>query len=118
MYSKQLNSKIASFLAMQTDHMAKIRDRIPSGTENFKFFKNDEEMNWYEFWDQIAEHGAFGMKFKTDLYTLKFDENKLEWVLAQSEFHVQEHVQIILENLNTYEIRAKSIRNWIEWNKN
>lgn len=118
MYSNQLNSKIASFLALQTDHMAKVRDHIPSGPENFKFFKNDEEMNWYEFWDQVAEHGPFGMKFKTDLYTLKFDENKLEWVLAQSEFHDEKHIQIILKNLNTYEIQAKSIRNWIKWNNN
>lgn len=118
MYSKQLKSKIASFLAMQTDHMVKVRDHIPSSPLNFKFFKNDEELNWYEFWDHIAEHDSFGMQFKTDLYTLKYDEKNFEWVLAQSEFHVEKSIQTILENLNAYGIKAKIIRNWIKWNAN
>lgn len=118
MYSEDLTSPIARFLAMQTDHMRNVRDNLPSGPENFKFTTPDGKANWYEFWSYIADHRPVGCVLKTDWYRIYFDDIALEWVSENltKDPYFDKAMNKHVEEFNEYEIRAQSIRNWERYN--
>lgn len=114
MYSSELKSDVAQFLAMHTESMARVRDNLPSGPEFFKLCYRDKELNWYEFWDLIAEARPIGFKLITNMFTIAFDEHSLKWV---SDFNCTSPVavseaRVILEALNENFIRSSIINNW------
>lgn len=120
MYSEQLTSPIAQFLAMQTDHMKQVRDHLPSGPENFKFYQPEGEIDWYQFWSYIAEHRPVNCAMETDWYKIYFDSSSLKWkgLNKAKDPYFDKYITHHTAQLNEYEIRAQSIRNWIRYNAN
>ena len=115
MYSTELKSDIAQFLAMYTDCMAKVRDHIPAGPEFFKFYFQDKELNWYEFWDHIAEVRPTGCRLVTNMFTIHFDEHLLEWICEDvdvSNLSTLSSVKTIRDALNENFIRSSTIISW------
>lgn len=114
MYSPELKSDVAQFLAMHTDCMKCVRDHLPAGPEFFKFYFQDKELNWYEFWDQIAEVRPIGCRLVTNMFTIHFDEHSLEWVCDnyQNSIETAAKVQIIIKALNENFLRSSIISGW------
>lgn len=116
----EITSEIGQFLAIQTDHMKVIRDHIPNGVQNFHFFLNDKEINWYEFWNQVSERRPSGTRLETDWYVIGFSDAKLKWEVKMnvSDSGIKKNATIVADNLNAYELQAKTIRNWVRYNQN
>ena len=114
MYSEDLTSPIARFLAMQTDHMKKIRDNLPGGPENFKFYIPTGEVDWYTFWSYLAAHRPGDSALETDLYKIYFHSSSLTWkgLNKVKEKKKKKKREREVKELYEYEIRAQSIRNW------
>lgn len=117
MYSDQLKSELAGFIAMRTDNMRKIRDHIPSGPEHFSFFHGEREMNWYEFWDHIAEHRPHQCKLKTHLFLIEFNEPSLKWEVSDCPLDqgIRESANIVTKELNKYEEHISLLRQWVKY---
>lgn len=118
MYSEDLTSPIARFLAMQTDHMKKIRDNLPGGPENFKFYIPTGEVDWYTFWSYIAEHRPVDCALETDWYKIYFHSSSLTWkgLNKVKDPYFDKYLELHVKELSEYEIRAQSIRNWERYN--
>lgn len=114
MYSPQLKSSIAGFLAMRTDCMKRVRDCIPAGPEFFKFYFQDKELNWYEFWDHISEARPCGCKLVTNMFTIVFDEHSLLWkcISHEDSAATAAKVTLICDALNENFIRTSTINSW------
>lgn len=114
MYSNQLKSPIASFLAMCTDNMKLVRDNIPAGPQFFKFFFRLKELNWYEFWDHIADNRPVDCKLVTAMFTVAFNDVSLKWecVVKHDSVDTEATVNIICSSLNENYLRSSIINSW------
>lgn len=114
MYSPELKSPKAAFLAMGTDCMERVRDNIPAGPEYFKFFHQDKELNWYEFWDHIADNRPVACNLTTHMFTIRFDEHSLCWECTthHDSDDVAAKVSIILDALNENFTRSSILNSW------
>lgn len=114
MYNSELKSDVAQFLALHTESMARVRDNLPAGTESFKLYHRDRELEWYEFWDLIAEVRPIGFKLTTNMFTITFDEYSFKWVcdVNSDSPTLAPKVRVILEALNTNFIRSSIINSW------
>jgi hypothetical protein len=114
MYSPKLKSSVAQFLAMHTGNMKQVRDHIPAGPEFFWFYFNDTELNWYEFWDHIAEVRPCGCKLVTNMFTIVFDEHSLRWkcISQEDSAATSATVTLICDALNDNFIRSSTISGW------
>ena len=115
MYSSELKSDVSQFLALHTESMARVRDNLPAGTESFKLYHRDKELNWYEFWDHIAEVRPIGCRLVTNMFTIHFDEHLLEWICEDvdiSNLSTLSSVKAIRDALNENFIRSSTISSW------
>lgn len=114
MYSLQLKSTIAGFLALRTDCMKRVRDNIPAGPEFFKFYFQDKELNWYEFWDHIADNRPVDCKLVTAMFTIAFNDASLKWkcVTRHDSVDTEAKVNTICNALNENYLRSSIINSW------
>lgn len=115
MYSPELKSDVAQFLAMHTDCMARVRDNIPAGPEHFKLWHKEKELNWYEFWDHIAENRPAGCKLVTPTFTIHFDEDLREWIcedLGRADISILISLKTTRDALNENFLRSSIISSW------
>lgn len=114
MYSELFESQIARFLSVQTDIMKQIRDHLPTGPENFKFYTPHGEVDWYKFWSYVSDHRPVNCAMETDHYKIYFHSSDLKWkgLNKTDDVYFDRYVNHHPALLNEYEIRAQSIRNW------
>ncbi len=114
MYSPKLKSSVAQFLAMHTGNMKQVRDHIPAGPEFFKFYFQDKELNWYEFWDHIADNRPVDCKLVTAMFTIAFNDASLKWkcVTRHDSVDTGAEVNTICNALNENYLRSSIINSW------